>query len=235
MQEQENQGKFRRSRPPAISTDSFQCDSKHPRCTACATAGTLCHQEDRHRQTLTPRGHTERIEHLLAQCTALLKHHVPGFSVDTIDDYLVREGIDTAQIAPPQPTASFQTDQAKGSLQHPKSYPLYPPPPHLVHAPYPPGLMPYGPPHGPYHPQIPMQGPYTTHLLPAFQPPGAPYPPPPVHAPPQPVIRGQTKGQDPNGNDLSNTDVSFFQTLPTSILSITISLLRKISASTPPS
>ena len=226
MQEQENQGKFRRSRPPAISTDTLQCDSKHPRCTACATAGTVCHQEDRHRQTLTPRGHTERIEHLLAQCTALLKHHIPGFSVDTIDDCLLREGIDTAQIAPPQPTASFQTDQAKAPLQHPKGYPLYPPPPHLVHAPYPPGLMPYGPHPGPYHPQIPIQGPYTTHLLPAFQPPGAPYPPPPVHAPPQPVPRGHTKGQDPNGNDLSNTDVSFFPSLPTPILIITQSLAK---------
>ncbi|KAF8622561.1 hypothetical protein AX15_006910 [Amanita polypyramis BW_CC] len=70
--------------------------------------------------------------------------------------------------------------------------------------------MPYGPPPGPYHPQMPIQGPpYSPHLIPAFQhppPPGASYPPPPVHAPPQPAQRAHTKGQDPNGNDLSNTD-----------------------------
>ncbi|KAK2463468.1 hypothetical protein APHAL10511_004554 [Amanita phalloides] len=179
----------------------IKCDSKHPRCTACATAGTLCQQEDRHKQTLTPRGHTERIEFLLAQCTALLKHHVPGFNVDNIDDYLLRDGIDASAIAPPQPPTAFQSDQQKPHIQHPKSYPLYShPPPHLVHPPYPPGLMPYGPPPGPYHP---LQGPYPPHLLPAFQ---HPYPSTPVHGAAQPVQRSHTKGQDPNGNDLSTTD-----------------------------
>lgn len=184
----------------------IKCDSKHPRCTACATAGTLCHQEDRHRQTLTPRGHTERIEYLLAQCTALLKHHVPGFNVDNVDDYLIREGIDAAAISPQPPTASFQTEHPKPQLQHPKSYPLYhPPPPHLLHPPYPPGLMPYGAPPGPYHPQIPIQGPYSTHLVPAFQHPSATYPSPvPPH--PHSLQRTHTKGQDPHGNDLFNTD-----------------------------
>ncbi|EIN04953.1 hypothetical protein PUNSTDRAFT_146228 [Punctularia strigosozonata HHB-11173 SS5] len=69
------------------------CDSKHPRCTACATAGTVCHQEDRHRQTLTPRGHTERIERQLLQCDALLKRHIPGFSLDALDEIIAAQGI----------------------------------------------------------------------------------------------------------------------------------------------
>ncbi|KAF8638703.1 hypothetical protein AX17_001998 [Amanita inopinata Kibby_2008] len=214
----------------------IKCDSKHPRCTACATAGTLCHQEDRHRQTLTPRGHTERVEYLLAQCAALLKHHVPGFNIENLDEYLVREGIDLSTIAAPPATAAFQTEPSLTKLrsdstvaqpmvpaqQHPKGYPLYhhPPPPHLMHPPYPPAIMPYGAPPGPYHPQMQLQGPpgaYNPHILPAFQHPplpGAPYPPPPPHAVPAPlpqqapqsVQRTLTKGQDPNGNDLSNTD-----------------------------
>ncbi|PFH46806.1 hypothetical protein AMATHDRAFT_77495 [Amanita thiersii Skay4041] len=216
------------------------CDSKHPRCTACATAGTICHQEDRHRQTLTPRGHTERVEYQLAQCAALLKHHVPNFSLDNLDEYLVREGIDISTISPTPPTASFQTESSNipkfrqdpaaaqtivSAQQPPKGYPLYHhPPPHLMHPPYPPAIMPYGAPPGAYHPQMQLQGPpgaFNPHLLPAFQhppPPGAPYPPPPhpVPGPPlqqQPVTQQQsasqrsvTKGQDPNGNDLSTTD-----------------------------
>src|SRR5277367_3468898 len=76
-----------------------QCDSKHPRCSACATAGTPCNQEDRHRQTLTPRGHTERIEQQLAQCEALLKNHIQGFDLKNLDEFLVREGIDANSLA----------------------------------------------------------------------------------------------------------------------------------------
>ncbi|KAM6504431.1 Fungal specific transcription factor domain containing protein [Amanita muscaria] len=184
----------------------IKCDSKHPRCTACATAGTPCHQEDRHRQTLTPRGHTERVEYLLTQCTALLKHHVPGFNLENVDEYLHRDGIDVSAVTPPPATTSFQTEQIKP--QHPKAYPLYPhPPPHLIpHPPYPPPLMPYGPlPPGHYHPSMQLQGHYNPHLLPAFQHPGVPYQPPPPVSLPHP-LRAQTKGQDPNGNDLSSTD-----------------------------
>ncbi|KAF8905012.1 hypothetical protein CPB84DRAFT_1772186 [Gymnopilus junonius] len=177
----------------------IKCDSKHPRCTACATAGTACNQEDRHRRTLTPRGYTERLELQLAQCEALLKRHYPGFTVDNLDDILSREGIEVGGIPPIAPNPNFQMDPgmrpfrpdgAPPTQQPPKGYPpMYPPGPHLMHPPYGPHpMMPYGP-APPYHPQM-MQGPpgpYNPHIHPAFQP-GGPYPPPPPvmhqHQPP---------------------------------------------------
>lgn len=79
-----------------------KCDSKHPRCTACTNAGTGCHQEDRHRQTLTPRGHTEKIERQLAQCEALLKRRIEGFHIDSLDEIMAREGLDP-DVTPPAP------------------------------------------------------------------------------------------------------------------------------------
>ncbi|KAF8893292.1 hypothetical protein CPB85DRAFT_227442 [Mucidula mucida] len=82
----------------------IKCDSKHPRCTACQTAGVECNQEDRHRQTLTPRGYTERVELQLAQCEALLKRHLPGFEMANIEDFLARDGI---EISDNHPSASF--------------------------------------------------------------------------------------------------------------------------------
>jgi hypothetical protein len=80
--------------PPRLSLSALQCDSKHPRCTACATAGTPCHQEDRHRQTLTLRGHTEHLEQKLAQCDAILKRRIPGFDWRTWTIYSSREGVE---------------------------------------------------------------------------------------------------------------------------------------------
>lgn len=80
-----------------------KCDSKHPRCTACTNAGTGCHQEDRHRQTLTPRGHTEKIERQLAQCEALLKRRIEGFHLDNLDEIMARDGLDP-DVTPPTPS-----------------------------------------------------------------------------------------------------------------------------------
>ena len=79
-----------------------KCDSKHPRCTACTNAGTGCHQEDRHRQTLTPRGHTEKIERQLAQCEALLKRRLEGFHLDNLEEFMIRDGLDP-DVTPPAP------------------------------------------------------------------------------------------------------------------------------------
>ncbi|KAF5381986.1 hypothetical protein D9615_004227 [Tricholomella constricta] len=227
------------------------CDSKHPRCTACATAGTACHQEDRHRQTLTPRGHTERIEHQVAQCEALLKRHIPGFDLEKLDEILAREGIDVAAVNHPQLTPTFQFQPAPTSFartvppggQQPMPPPqpgmYYPPPPHMMPPPHGYGMM---PPYPPFHP-MQMQGPpgsYNPHLHPQFQhppppgymgpPPGHPGGPPPPQQPSQPpappqvpapvIAQPQTqilpsreptvtnKGQDPNGNDMTNTEVT---------------------------
>ncbi|KDR76395.1 hypothetical protein GALMADRAFT_481013 [Galerina marginata CBS 339.88] len=177
----------------------IKCDSKHPRCTACATAGTACNQEDRHRRTLTPRGYTERLELQLAQCEALLKRQYPGFTLDNLDDILAREGIEVGGIPPIAPNSSFQIEggmrppfrpDAGPPPSHPsppKGYPpMYPPGPPMM-PPYPHPMMPYGP-APPYHQM--MQGPpgaYNPHIHPAFQP-GAPYPPPPpvMHQHPPP-------------------------------------------------
>ncbi|KAJ7158908.1 fungal-specific transcription factor domain-containing protein [Mycena filopes] len=160
------------------------CDSKHPRCTACATAGVVCAQEDRHRNTLTPRGHVERIENQLAQCQLLLKRHIPGFDLANLDEILTREGIDPTPPQGPGPYLPYMPQ-----YQHP-AYPtaLYQNPPG-----FPPRLPP--PPPG-----------YAAHLHPSFQ---NPYPsqapPPGPSGPPAARPVADIKGQDPNSNDMSNT------------------------------
>ncbi|KAI0059169.1 hypothetical protein BV25DRAFT_1146977 [Artomyces pyxidatus] len=194
----------------------IKCDSKHPRCTACATAGTPCHQEDRHRQTLTPRGHTERLERQIAQCDALLKRHVPGFNIDDLDEILAREGIDIDSTSPATLSHNFQfTPGPSNSGSPPKGYPFPPPGPHMMPG-YPPMPPYYGGPAGaPYPPPPHMQLPggppgYSPHIHPAFQ-----HPPPHLaHMPPPPIQQrppssGGTvtdiKGQDPQFNDMSST------------------------------
>lgn len=187
-----------------------QCDSKHPRCTACATAGTPCHQEDRHRQTLTPRGYTERIELQLLQCDALLKRNIPGFELNNLDEILAREGIDITQ-SPPHVSAAFQFQTASTRPPHPppgaqppKGYP-YPPPQHMVPGyPHPMPMFPGAP----YPPHMMQPGPYNPHILPAFQ--HAPQPQvPPTPVPPRPASASSQdiKGQDPQANDMSNSHV----------------------------
>ncbi|TFK18129.1 hypothetical protein FA15DRAFT_603884 [Coprinopsis marcescibilis] len=205
------------------------CDSKHPRCTACATAGTACNQEDRHRQTLTPRGHTDHLEHQLAQCEALLKIRYPGFSLETVDEFIARENVDPNSIGAGPVNPVFQGDPMRLGRgdpgQPPKGYPMFQPPPHPGYPPYHP-MMP-----GPYAPHYPLHGPpppgaYPPSMHPGFQHPGAPYPPPPPighppgHPPPVMPPPGQqppppasttkamppSKGTDPNGNDMSNTE-----------------------------
>ncbi|KAH8117747.1 fungal-specific transcription factor domain-containing protein [Phellopilus nigrolimitatus] len=188
------------------------CDSKHPRCTACATAGVQCNQEDRHRKTLTPRGHVEKVERQLLQCQALLRRHISGFSLDDLDNILAREGIDIEpstddvadnfQFSPPTDHRPYPRHD--GPLpQMPKNYP-YPPPPHMIHPGYPPmGVPGYPPPphpNAPYPPMgMPPAGMYDPRIHPAFQHPHMP-PPPPTHLRPDMDI----KGQDPQANDMSN-------------------------------
>ncbi|RDB30994.1 Transcriptional activator protein acu-15 [Hypsizygus marmoreus] len=217
----------------------IKCDSKHPRCTACATAGTACHQEDRHRQTLTPRGHTERIEHQVAQCAALLKLRMPEFDLEKLDEICAQHGVDVGAMNPPPLTPTFQFQQAPttsafrpgppGGPQQPMPPPpqpgMYYGPPHMMPPPPGYGMMPpYGPPFHPMQMQGPP-GPYGPHMHPPFQPPPGYMQPPPGHpqGPPQPPPQAQpqtqpqqppaprepantNKGQDPNGNDMSNTE-----------------------------
>ncbi|GLB40586.1 putative fungal specific transcription factor [Lyophyllum shimeji] len=183
----------------------IKCDSKHPRCTACATAGTPCHQEDRHRQTLTPRGHTERIELQVAQCEALLKRHIPGFELVKLDEILAREGIEVVHPATATTNFQFQAAEIPTSFARTQASPgqgpppmppqpgmqpaMYYPHPHMMPPPphgYP--MMPY-PPFHPMQMQPPPPGSYNPHMHPPFQPPPPGYmPPPPGHpgAPPTP-------------------------------------------------
>ncbi|KAJ6607367.1 fungal-specific transcription factor domain-containing protein [Mycena sp. CBHHK59/15] len=192
-------GRHRRQLPLTLIP---QCDSKHPRCTACATAGVVCAQEDRHRNTLTPRGHLERVEVQLAQCQLLLKRQNPAFDLADLDAILAREGIEPGPAHPAQAPYPFQSFTADG-----KPYPMYAAPgpisafPQVVYHTYP----------------VPPPG-YNPHIHPAFQQhpypphPGAPQPQPPAQpavaqqsaAPPR-AIATDIKGQDPNSNDMSNT------------------------------
>ncbi|KAH7341956.1 fungal-specific transcription factor domain-containing protein [Rhizoctonia solani] len=71
----------------------IKCDSKHPNCGACESAGVECKQEDRHRQTLQPRGHLEHLESQLAKCNALLSRLVHGFNIDQIDRHMEDNGV----------------------------------------------------------------------------------------------------------------------------------------------
>ncbi|KZV62773.1 hypothetical protein PENSPDRAFT_657862, partial [Peniophora sp. CONT] len=206
----------------------IKCDSKHPRCTACATAGTPCHQEDRHRQTLTPRGYQERLERQLALCDALLKHYNPGFEMDNIEDAMRQVGLPTdPPNADGQASTAFQFSAAPG----PGSPGFPPPPPGMM----PPGYMPpYGypgpPPGGPYPPPPPGMMPppphmFNPHIHPAFQhppqippqqttppaqqssPSAPPTPMPSTSVPPpvQPDGPGpDIKGADPRSNNLAN-------------------------------
>ncbi|KAI0329260.1 hypothetical protein GY45DRAFT_1253296 [Cubamyces sp. BRFM 1775] len=208
------------------------CDSKHPRCTACATAGTPCQQEDRHRQTLTPRGHTERIERQLLQCEALLKHRYPGFQLDDLDAILAREGI---EIDTSEPTVSATFQFAPNSPQSgpnrgfplrteggppppmggsPRGYP-YPVPPHPPH-PHPGQMMPPGfpmpyphpGPYGPPPPHMSIQGGpppppgYDPRIVAPFQHPLAP---PPGMAHQRPPSPHEIPGQDPHSLDTTST------------------------------
>ncbi|KAI5121227.1 hypothetical protein M0805_007235 [Coniferiporia weirii] len=187
----------------------IKCDSKHPRCTACATAGVQCNQEDRHRKTLTPRGHVEKIERQLIQCQALLRRHIPGFSLDDLDSILAREGIEIEQSS--DEIVDFQPHLNNGDHRPYHDGPLGPkggypyPPPHMMHPGYPPmGVPPPGYPHappgGPYPPMgMPPAGMYDPRILPAFQH-HVQAPPPPPHLRPDMDI----KGQDPKANDMSN-------------------------------
>ncbi|KAH9945483.1 uncharacterized protein BXZ73DRAFT_86951 [Epithele typhae] len=201
----------------------IKCDSKHPRCTACATAGTPCQQEDRHRQTLTPRGHTERIERQLQQCEALLKRHNPSFDLNDLDAILAREGIeiDTGesssafQFAPHSPQSATTRGfplRSEGPMDGspPRGYPYpppgqpmsYPPPYHGGHMPMP--YPPYPPPH-----HMPMHGPPPPGYDPRVMPPPPPFqhplPPPPGSGPPRPPSPHEIRGQDPYSYDMTNT------------------------------
>jgi hypothetical protein len=229
MQKQKNKGKSRRSGDTdgnlhrlQFTFLSPQCDSKHPRCTACANAGTPCHQEDRHRQTLTPRGYTERLERQLKQCEALLQRHIQGFDLNNLDELCAREGIHISDPDSPSVSAAFQFAPPPHPgyapqpplTQPPKGYP-YPPPPQMGHPTYPgmPIPYPYPPPHmqmhgppAPYNPQI---HPALQQLPPHMHDLG-PIPPltPPV----------EIKGQDPQSNDMSNTQVGLNCSLSVGIL-----------------
>jgi hypothetical protein len=157
---------------------------------------------------LTPRGHTERVEHQLAQCEALLKRHIQGFDLNNLDEIVAREGVDAAtslelstafQFGGPSRVPPTSPGGSPG-----KGYPYTPH--HMIPAGYPMAL-PFAPPGATY--ALPMQmqppGPYNSQMHPTFQqlhPPMAPplLPSRNIHAP-------DIRGQDPQANDMSSSQV----------------------------
>ncbi|KAG8907998.1 hypothetical protein FRB99_001164 [Tulasnella sp. 403] len=86
----------------------IKCDSKLPSCSACSAANVECNQEDRHRQTLKPRGYTDMVEAQLAKCILVLQKLVPNFKLADIDAVMEREGIHI-------PPSSAVSDAPEGS------------------------------------------------------------------------------------------------------------------------
>lgn len=233
-------GRHRRQFPHKNGLIFLQCDSKHPRCTACAHAGLECQQEDRHRQTLTPRDHVERVESLLGQCVALLKRHIPGFELSQLDDILSREGVEVSSpsngglVLPIRPI-SHEPPQDVAPLKG--FHPMYPPPGMMPPPPppgYPPHLMPYGPyPHLPPPPPGHV-GAYPPGLHPAAfppPPPGPPFAPPESQEAPRAITGGDIKGQDPMSLNMASTQVILSFHIPFHLLSNVSRLLPRVSAS----
>ncbi|KAH7912026.1 fungal-specific transcription factor domain-containing protein [Hygrophoropsis aurantiaca] len=186
----------------------IKCDSKHPKCTACATANVPCQQEDRHRQTLTPRGHTEFIERQINLCEALLKRHIAGFSLNNLEDICAREGIELDGNPPEyaHPPGQPFPQQPPGA-PHPGTQ-YYPP--HML-----PGYSPHGVPinYGPYPPPHMIPGPvaYGPNIHPGFppQPPSQPMQPGPQMSTPLPQSANievkELNGTDPLSLDMAST------------------------------
>ncbi|OCH90015.1 hypothetical protein OBBRIDRAFT_835375 [Obba rivulosa] len=219
----------------------IKCDSKHPRCTACALAGTQCQQEDRHRNTLTPRGHTERLEHQLLICEVLIRRFMPDFALAQLDEIEVRENIvldadphhvaETFQFIPAPPHGPpgpagypqhMQPPPAPG-VSSPSGYPPPPPTPPMMPSPY-----------GMYYPHPGM--PYPPHMPPGY---GHPMPPPPfqhpLHPPPsaqlpqRPPSPHEIPGQDPRAFDIANPQslAKSFEVSPAITENVRMSLVDK--------
>ncbi|KAJ7052505.1 fungal-specific transcription factor domain-containing protein [Mycena amicta] len=141
----------------------IKCDSKHPRCSACANSGVVCAQEDRHRNTLTPRGHLERVEFQLAQAIILIRHLTgrPHFDLFDLDSGLVDAGLDPN----PPPLNSFTYEPLMNMYTT-----AFPPPEYYAHI----------------NTRPPA---YSTRSS----------------SEPTSPRTNELRGQDPNSNDLSNT------------------------------
>ncbi|KAI0703821.1 fungal-specific transcription factor domain-containing protein [Cytidiella melzeri] len=195
------------------------CDSKHPRCTACASAGVQCQQEDRHRQALVDRGHTEHVERQNQLCAALLKRHYPNFDLNDLEAIAAREGIEIEQVetssvaggyafaqngTPLSTHAAFPLrSEAHPGEGSPRGFPPFQPPPGQSMMPPPPGYpaplpLPYG-----YHPAAHVMPPpgYNPHIHPAFQQQSPPHAS--VHVP-NPSTQ-EPRGSEPLPHDLWST------------------------------
>jgi hypothetical protein len=175
------------------------------------------------------------MENQVAQCEALLKRHIPGFELDKLEEFLLREGLEIPVVNPqvasstsgfqfqqPPPNSGYRGGPGAGPQSPPQQPPgmYYPPPPNMM-GPPPPGYM--MPPYGPHFHPMQMQPPpgYNPHIHPSFQQPPPGYPTTPHMAQVQPQSQAQSqskpqarrpdssKGLDPNGNDMSNTEVQY--------------------------
>lgn len=166
----------------------IKCDSMLPNCGACQGAGVECTQEDRHRQTLKPRGYTDQLEAQVDKCAALLVKFIPTFKLDFLDHYLHRYGI---------------------PFPGPGGPPDFPPPTYAQRAPGVP--PPLGPPDEIQHAQQYPTAEYSEHpplasgsarpSLDSASPPTKDKKPPKKDAV-DPMLTDD-KGRDPHGNDMS--------------------------------
>jgi hypothetical protein len=171
-----------------------------PRCTACVRTGSTCEQEDRNRNTLMLRSTIDDLVHKLSTCEALLKQHIPNFTVESL-----KTPLETA----PDPfininASHFSMSSLIGSSAHsapftsiselPAISPFMTDPlPTMSSYPIPPSLLRQTLDPRPYHvPQCQQIG--SSHHVPLLN-------PVTYHQVPDP------KAVDPRSNDLSNIKV----------------------------
>ncbi|TCD61493.1 hypothetical protein EIP91_008376 [Steccherinum ochraceum] len=211
-QQDPQQGQQPRKRKKADANGDDAPHSAEPR--------VACQQEDRHRQTLISRGHTERVERQLAGCIALLKRHIPNFDVEQLEEILAREGVEVDLPPFSDPSFAFGGGSAGPSRGFPlrsegappppgdgspRPYPYGPPGPHMIPPGYPGGPIPMGygpPPYGPPPPHVVPHPPppgFNPHIHPAFQ-----HTLPPMQ--PRPSSAHDGRATDPLPNDLSTSE-----------------------------
>lgn len=96
----------------------IKCDSMLPNCGACQGAGVECTQEDRHRQTLKPRGYTDQLEAQVDKCTLLLQKFIPGFKLEFLDYHLHQYGVPLPSSLPGQPLPPPSSDYSLPPYPH---------------------------------------------------------------------------------------------------------------------
>ncbi|KZP00658.1 hypothetical protein CALVIDRAFT_283840 [Calocera viscosa TUFC12733] len=191
----------------------IKCDNNSPRCKNCADGNVDCQQEDRQNRTLKLRGHEELLQAQLNCCVLLLKHRDPYFDLTRLDQFIeddkiqvseedadilrknaqLLRGMNPSPRSRPIRDLPHRTAMQNEEMSPNESEETYAP----TYNPAPPIATPsFAPPPFPFSDRTEFAG---TRLAPTFEFPGLP--PELVHGNPGDDLRGQ----DPRGNDLSNS------------------------------